>query len=63
MGLSGSDFGRAMLKFCEENGIPYKIMNIPVDSKLDAAVNAYVGKIEEGHRKAANSKLIFKYCV
>jgi len=53
----------AMMKLCEEKGWPVRIYKIPANKELEDAVNEYVMKIEEGHKKAANSKLRFRYCL
>ena len=43
----------------KKRGIPFKIVKIKTDPKIEKAVRDYVMKIEEAHKKAANSKLHF----
>lgn len=44
----------------KKRGIPFKIEKIEPNPKIEKAVRKYVMKIEEGHKRAANSKLFFK---
>lgn len=44
----------------EKSGIPFKIVKIKIDPKIEKDVHDYVMGIEEAHKRAANSKLVFK---
>lgn len=57
---NGYEIGKAVLKMCKEQGIPYEIVHIPIDKKLDEAVRKYVMEIEEATNRPPNPKLIFK---
>lgn len=44
-------------------GIPFEIVTIKTDPKTEKEVRDYVMGIEEAHKRAAKSKLIFKTTV
>ncbi len=48
-----------IIELLEKSGIPFKIVTIKMDPKIEKAVRDYVMKIEEAHKRAANSKLHF----
>jgi len=41
-------------------GIQFEIVTIKTDPEMEREVRAYVKVIEKGHKRAANSKLLFK---
>jgi len=51
----------AMTELCKEQGWPITIYKIPIIKELDDAVNKYIMRIEEAHKKAVNSTLRFRY--
>jgi diketogulonate reductase-like aldo/keto reductase len=61
MGYDQKLLADAIIKMCEENGIKYEIVHIPINKKVRDAVNKYIQRIERAYREAPNSKLIFKY--
>ena len=48
-----------LIEELKKAGIPFKIVKIEWDPELEKAVRDYVMKIEEAHKKAAESKLRF----
>lgn len=48
-----------ILSLLKKSGTPFKIVTIKRDLKTEKEVCDYVMKIEEAHKKAANSKLRF----
>jgi arsenate reductase-like glutaredoxin family protein len=50
----------SLVKSLEESGIPYKIIEFRENPIVSRAVSRFIQKIEQAHRNAENSKLVFK---
>ncbi len=48
-----------ILGMFKKSGIPFQIVKIRIDPKIQKQVRDYVLNIEEAHRRAAKSKLCF----
>jgi flagellar motor component MotA len=42
-----------------KSGLPFTVVKIEIDPKIEKAVRKYIGDIEKAHRRAAHSKLRF----
>lgn len=57
--MTEETLGQKMAREMKKAGIPCKIIKIKFDPKIEKEVRDYLMKIEEAHKKAAKSKLIF----
>jgi len=55
----GSQTSKATAKAIMESGLPFRIVKIEPNPKIEKAVNKYIKDIEKAHRRAAHSKLHF----
>jgi len=49
-----------IIELLKKSGIPFKIVKIKFDPEIERQVKNYVMRIEEAHRRAAESRLRFK---
>lgn len=54
------EFSQKVLEELKRRGIPFKIVSIDIDPKIERQVNEYVKTIEEAHGRAGKSRLNFR---